>query len=62
MELYQDKPEVEAKAAKKEEPKNKLAAAKWVSQMGKPQMMSSFWLQLNRLALLLKTVPLGVEI
>jgi small subunit ribosomal protein S3Ae len=28
MELYQDKPEVESKAAKKEEPKNKLAAAK----------------------------------
>ena len=26
MELYQDKPEVETKAAKKEEPKNKLAA------------------------------------
>ena len=29
MELYQDKPEVEAKAGKKEEPKNKLAG-KWL--------------------------------
>jgi len=26
MELYQEKPEAETKAAKKEEPKNKLAA------------------------------------
>ncbi len=29
MELYQEKPEVEIKGKKEEDPKNKLAAGKW---------------------------------